>query len=224
MENILSFLQKLLFPWRCLGCGEFDAIICPRCRQELKFLELRRWQSVRLGESLNMYSFFEYQEPSGLARRLIKLLKYQSMASVLKCLSGILLSERKMFRKDWGFAKKIYYIPGPLHRRRYCERGFNQSVLLAQIFQKIWPGEIVEDLFIRNEYTIAQASLNRESRINNMQGKFILKTEILEKLDQNAQFILVDDVITTGSTMFALSELLRHAGVNDYLAMSLARD
>jgi ComF family protein len=171
-----------------------------------------------------MYSFFEYQEPSGLVRRLLKLLKYQSMESISKCFEDILLPFKRLFRKDWGFKKNIYYVPVPLHWRRQCERGFNQATVLANIFKKIWPGEVVENLFVRNQYTIAQASLGREDRLENLRGKFTLQPKVLEKLNKNAQFILVDDVITTGSTMWALVEELKKAGVNDFLALSLARD
>jgi len=221
---IISFLQKLFYPWKCLGCGEFDVVLCPRCRRELEFLEVRGWASMRGENRLNIHSFFEYQEPSGLVRRLVKLLKYQSMESIIKCLEGILLPSKRLFRNDYGFDGKLYYVPVPLHWRRQCERGFNQATLLARIFKKIWQGEIVEDLFVRNQYTIAQASLDRAGRLDNLRGKFTLQTKVLEKLDKNARFILVDDVITTGSTMWVLVEELKKAGVNNFLALSLARD
>jgi len=222
--KIFSFLQKLLFPWRCLRCGKFDEILCPICREKIEFLEFRYWCLFHKGQQLNAYSFFEYQEASFLVQRLIKLLKYQSMEGILESLEKILLSRKMIFRRDWGFNRPIYYLPVPLHRRRYCERGFNQSLLLAKIFQKIWPGEIVEDLLVRNEYTIAQASLNRENRLDNLQGKFKLQAASLRKLDKDALFIIVDDVITTGSTMFSLIELLKTVEIKNYLAMSLARD
>ncbi len=220
----LDFLQKLLFPWQCLGCGEFDAVLCPRCRQELEFLEMRSWASIRGNNQLNMYSFFEYQEPSGLVRRLIKLVKYQSMASVGEFFSDLLLEKKRLFRKDQGFEGKLYYIPVPLHQRRYCERGFNQAELLANVFKKIWPGEVLTNLLTRVEYTTAQASLDREGRLENLRGKFKLNQEVLQKLDKNAKFILVDDVITTGSTMWAMVEELKKMGISKYLALSLARD
>lgn len=214
----------MLFPWRCLGCGEFDVVLCSRCQRTLKFLEMRTWESQRGERHLKMYSFFDYCESSGLVCRLIKLLKYQSMETISQCLSDILLASKNVFINDGVLKKKIYYVPIPLHWRRQCERGFNQAMILAKIFKEIWPGELVEHLFVRKQYTIPQASLGREDRLENLRGKFILQTKILEKLDKNAQFVLVDDVITTGSTMWALAEELQKAGVNDYLALSLARD
>ncbi len=100
-------------------------------------------------------------------------------------------------------------IPVPLHPTRLRERGFNQSLLLARSFfpghrERIEPG-----LLVRARPTIPQSTLTGSGRRRNLQGAFTVTDS--DSL-QGRHVLLVDDVMTTGSTIDQCSRTLRRAG------------
>lgn len=98
-------------------------------------------------------------------------------------------------------------IPVPLHPRRQRERGFNQAVEIARPLAKQLGCQLDLQTCIRTRSTPSQATLSASQRRNNLRGAFSLTRPL-----QARHVALVDDVMTTGSTLNALSNLLRHAG------------
>lgn len=96
-------------------------------------------------------------------------------------------------------------LPVPLHLSRLQSRGFNQSLELAKILSKALNIPIIEAL-TRKVATPQQVGLNRQERLTNLKGVFGIKTEALVGFKKVA---LVDDVMTTGSTMQSLSALIK---------------
>jgi ComF family protein len=111
-------------------------------------------------------------------------------------------------------------IPVPLHSSRLRQRGFNQSLLLAQQVGGLLEIEVKEPL-IRTRRTDAQVSLGAEQRIANVAGAFAVQPHILVV---GLSVVLIDDVITTGSTLSACAEALISAGASSVKAASLARE
>jgi competence protein ComFC len=212
-----SFLD-IIFPINCVSCGKFDYYLCPDCQKELKFLK----KFSELNNGFQFYSFFDYKKTD--ISKLIHLFKYKYVEDIFKLIEGLFLENKENFKKEIIFLKKIYYLPVPLHIRRERERGYNQSERLTEIFQKIWPGKILNNIISRKKYTKAQAKLNKEERLLNLKDKFILNLDNLNMLDQNAIVIIVDDVVTTGSTLLEIKKLLSFHYKGEIMAMVLARD
>jgi ComF family protein len=111
-------------------------------------------------------------------------------------------------------------IPVPLHSSRLRQRGFNQSLLLAQQAGGLLGVEVKEAL-VRTRQTDSQINLGAEQRIANVAGAFAVQPHIRLA---DLSIVLIDDVITTGSTLSACAEALINAGVSSVKAASLARE
>jgi len=109
-------------------------------------------------------------------------------------------------------------LPVPLHRSRLRERGFNQAMELAQPLGRHFgiPVDIKSCKKIRP--TEAQSNLHKRERQRNIRGAFSLQTKL-----EHAHVVLLDDVVTTGSTVGELARLLKHNGVQRVDVWALAR-
>jgi len=109
-------------------------------------------------------------------------------------------------------------VPVPLHKARLRERGFNQSQEIAEGF--LFGSRIpVLNCLQRNRYTTSQTKLTADERLLNMKHVF----EILPDFSvQNKHVLLVDDVLTTGSTLEACAEILLEKGARSVSAMTIA--
>ncbi len=111
-------------------------------------------------------------------------------------------------------------VPVPLHARRLRERRFNQSAELARTLAKL-SGLPCQDLLRRTRYTTAQANLSRKQRLKNLAGAFSLKQRT--SLPAHGNILLIDDVFTTGSTAHECATVLKQAGAQRIIVLTVAR-
>ncbi len=100
-------------------------------------------------------------------------------------------------------------VPVPLHRWRLWSRGFNQSALVARELARRWGSESAPRLLERNRRTPPLKGMNWSERERTVRGAFDVAGA--RRLDGKT-FILIDDVLTTGSTAEACAKALRKAG------------
>ena len=118
-------------------------------------------------------------------------------------------------------------VPVPLHPSRRRERGYNQSEALAVGLLRALrqrpdppPTQIATALLTRRRATPPQTGLRVAARRENLRGAFeVAKAEGVE----GRCFVLVDDVMTTGATLAACANVLKHSGAKCVLALTLAR-
>jgi ComF family protein len=110
-------------------------------------------------------------------------------------------------------------IPIPLSAQRLQERGYNQALEIARALdsQKVRHG-----ILLRTAHAPAQLTLSRQERLTAMQEAFILDPDRRGEL-QGKRIVLIDDVMTTGATLYAAATELRKAGVSHTTGMVLAR-
>ena len=112
-------------------------------------------------------------------------------------------------------------VPVPLHPVRERERGFNQAERLADWLSQETGIPVYRDAVRRVRYTPSQTQLSRQERIRNVRGAFGPGRRIDQV--QGKRILVVDDVLTTGSTCSACAEVLRKAGAADVDVWTLAR-
>ncbi|HHV78773.1 MAG TPA: ComF family protein [Firmicutes bacterium] len=100
-------------------------------------------------------------------------------------------------------------VPVPLHPSRLKHRGFNQAECLALAVSREWGGIPVLKVLRRHRPTQAQKQLGRDERLCNLAGAFSV---VKPRLFWGRNVLLVDDVITTGTTVEACAEVLKKAG------------
>lgn len=113
-------------------------------------------------------------------------------------------------------------VPVPLHRARQWQRRYNQSTELCRALSTITGLETVPLLAQRIRRTRPQVGLSRDQRTRNVAGAFSIHPDGLAMIT-GRKVVLVDDVITTGSTVTALTHALNRAGINHIDVISFAR-
>lgn len=124
-----------------------------------------------------------------------------------------MLNRLRAMRQSLTDLKDTKLVPIPIHRRRYFERGFDHTKIIAEQFSKALnhlaiKNSIVTDLLKKGKYSPRQASLSRDERHLNMQESFICSTEKIKSL-QCKNILLIDDVMTTGATIFEAGRAIK---------------
>ena len=109
----------------------------------------------------------------------------------------------------------------PVSKQRFKERGYNQAELIAKQISKFTGKELVTNCLYKNKNIIAQSTLNKEEREENIKGVYILKNQ--EKL-LNKKVLLIDDIYTTGSTANECCRVIKMAGTSKIGVMTIAKD
>jgi ComF family protein len=193
----------------CEICGERIAAggsanqSCPAC-QESRF---------------HFHKAAAYGAYDGELRELIHLLKYEQVESAAGVLGRVLA---EAIRKLGPFADSILVVPVPLYRSKRRERGFNQAELIARAALKgaAFSWELCFDVLERTRPTVSQIGLTRAQRIENIRGAFRVPHP---KRVAGREILLVDDVLTTGTTASECARILRKAGAEKVWVGTVAR-
>ncbi|MBT3817013.1 MAG: ComF family protein [Candidatus Magasanikbacteria bacterium] len=224
---ILSYIQDAIFPQYCLGCKSEGNICCKECLKKIPtagvfFCPVCQSATDRgvvcegcigKGGLRSHIAIAPYNHDLvGLA---IEQLKYHYMEEYMKIFHYMI---QEFFTQDASLCSHIdCIVPIPLHKKRYVERGFNQSDLIAKSVSEVLDIPIKQYLK-RQVYTKQQAKYNREERFANVSSAFILDAK--EIAGEN--ILLIDDVFTTGATMQSAARVLKDAGSKVY-GFSIAR-
>jgi ComF family protein len=111
-------------------------------------------------------------------------------------------------------------VPGPLHRARLAERGFNQAELLAAPCAERWRLPVLGRALVRSRPTPPQTDLDAAARRANVRNAFAVPRPAEVR---GRRLLLVDDVLTTGATADAAAQALRAAGAAAVGVLTLAR-
>lgn len=140
-------------------------------------------------------------------RAIVHALKYQGEKRIISDIGH-------WIERTEGFAEYLrnaVLIPVPLHRAKERRRGFNQSLWIAEGFAEALGGcSVVYDCLERKRSTPTQTNLSRQERKKNVKNAFALRAGTC--LDGFHDFVLIDDVFTTGATLDACSLVLLQAG------------
>jgi ComF family protein len=158
------------------------------------------------------YSFGAYETR---LRDLIHLYKYGKIRTLARPLGELLV---QALPRDERFDA---IVPVPLHWRRRWQRGFNQSELLARVVSRRTGIPVIAALR-RERHTAMQAGLSNSSRRRNVTGAFACRGALAKRIE-GRRILLIDDVMTTGSTAAACAAVLRRAGARRVALLALAR-
>jgi ComF family protein len=241
--ELLLKLQQILLPPRCIACGnpaswrlqETDCKplagldLCNTCQTQLPVnvsvcricaLPLAGTaQGLICGRCLQRpppyqasWCAFEYTYP---ITHLIRRLKYGGALAPARVL-GVLLADylRTYHEGPWPEC----FIPVPLHALRYRSRGYNQVIELGRYLEQALGIHMRTDLVSRIRHTPEQAGLPRRARRKNLRRAFAATDVVLPR-----HIAVLDDVITTGSTVNELANTLKNSGAEHIEVWGLAR-
>lgn len=138
---------------------------------------------------------FAYFTNEGLLQHLLHGLKYKNRKETGRWLG-------KQFALDLSQTNWIKgvdgIIPVPLHHKKEAQRGYNQSLLIAEGLSNVLHIPILDKALVRNRHTESQTKKTRAERMQNMQDAFAIKQA---NVLINKHLLLLDDVLTTGATL-----------------------
>lgn len=222
VNNWLNIIQHYLLPPSCILCGGtgFDSQdICQPCFNDLQrnnsccYCCAQSFETITLspllcGQCLSKppafdqtFSPFNYQHS---IRFLIAQLKFNRQYKNARLLGYLLASHLR----DTAEIPELI-IPVPLHKQRFRERGFNQSTEIAKTLSKQLNTPIDSKTCIRKRNTPHQIDLPAKKRHKNISNAFEVTQTIKAK-----HVAIIDDVMTTGSTVNELARVLKKAGVS----------
>jgi len=236
LKTIQTFILDTLFPIACLSCGCDNVWLCDQCLKKIQLLSFQLCpQCERLiTQNGRLCSFCKargapldalivatrYKE--GSVSKLVHLYKYNFIEDLSAPL-GKLLTKALL---DSGSAIPDLIVPVPLHPRRLRWRGFNQAELLGDyVGLNLTPGyaiPVLPDILKRIRYTPPQMKIkNYFQRRKNMRDVFSVVAEPAQI--KNKTILLIDDVATTGATVFECAKALKLSGARKVCAAVIAR-
>lgn len=218
----------VLFPPRCAGCGALGEILCSRCVAQFRPITAPYCQ--RCGQPLSSGRLcgpcargrFTHLDVARAAavyapplRRIIHAFKYWGHTRLAHPLAEYMAGR---VRQDALHVDVI--IPVPLHPRRKRQRGYNQAELLARRLGRAFRLPVQAEVLERVRPTLPQVTLSLRERMENVKGAFrcVDRARVAEK-----RVLLIDDVMTTGSTLEACAAALKEAGARRVWGYTLAR-
>jgi len=234
--NPFRGLVSLFYPTGCAACAapvESGENLCPacadrasrivppfcaKCSQPFEGAITDAFTCANCeGRGLHVEAAVSVYRSRGVIRKVIHDFKYGRQLH-LRHLIGRWLIEAM---DDSRLAGRPFHliVPVPLHPARKRERGFNQAQLLARELRRA--GDIpLGDVLQRIRYTTTQTQFDRSERMENLRGAFRLR----QGCDvQGFRILLVDDVLTTGSTLSECACVLKKAGAISVHAVTAAR-
>ena len=231
-----STVTQYLIPTLCMVCENPQAkIVCDKCRKRIAInrsqigpscavcaLPIKPHQSISTQCEEERPAFDRvvyldlYQEP---LRHPLHLLKYQKR---LACASGFALLWNTFHQNALKSCDADVLIPVPLSQAKLAARGFNQAWEIAK--QLDLPNSVkrAPNLVICQRANAAQVSLSRTNRTASMQERFVLKADAVTVI-RNRHILIVDDVLTTGSTIHSLATTLKQSGAKRVTAWTMFR-
>ena len=228
-----SQLQRVLFPPTCVLCaapgqdGGFD--LCADCASELP---TNANACAQCGEQLagttellvcgaclrkppkyrSTHCAFRYSYP---VDHLVRALKYHDRLTHARVL-GELLARSLAITRSHPWPDVL--LPVPLAESRFRERGFNQALEIAEQLERCLAIPLRADILERKRITREQAGLDRDGRRKNVRNAFALRATL------NAKHVaIIDDVVTTGSTVNEIARVLKRAGAEHIEVWAVAR-
>jgi ComF family protein len=203
-----------IFPDTCLSCNEpilrSAKSLCKTCYAQLNILDDQyAFQNLTVKDGIDeAYVGWEFSEE---LRTPIHALKYQDRALLGKEL-GKMLGDR--FENS---SNCDYLIPVPLHAVKYRDRGYNQAFWIAKGLGKKWNLPVKKNKIRRIKSTETQTALNQLERRKNMSEAFAIRGNVSGDI-----IGIVDDVLTTGSTISSMAVDLKRAGAKKISAITVA--
>lgn len=212
MKQIFNSIVDVLFPKVCVGCetilSDNENLLCSYCRFELPRTnhlfedENSAFKKFYGIVALQKVAALVYFEKKGIVQRSLHQLKYKNAQNL-----GVLFAN--MFEDDLNesgfFSHDSCIIPVPLHPKKYKERGYNQIQSFCETLATNHEIDLNTTSLIRKMYNKTQSKKNLMERNTTIENAFGVSAII----PPQKNLILVDDVLTTGSTLIQCVKALQ---------------
>src|SRR5690554_107962 len=207
---------SLIYPHSCVTCGkemnDQNQHFCFLCEQNLHFTSFEKYEEYSVADEVfwgrlnieNVYALL-YYENGNSTKEILHHIKYKE-GKDLGHFMGKMIGER--LKNHPKYTNIDALVPIPVHSKKEFSRGYNQSLLIAKGMSETLEIPIVDALY-RKTHDESQTRKSKEERYRNVKGKFGLKEGALAAYQH---VLIVDDVLTTGSTLEFASRAVMESG------------
>ncbi len=222
MRSGFISLIEYIFPPRCVFCNEIlktgaPIYICEKCADKIgyynnciNYLSLPKDLKIYCDGMICVGRYSENLKDS------LRRFKFSNKPSYYRAF-GMLLALKVQNTIQLDNIDLI--IPVPLHKNRQKQRGYNQAELVAKYASKQLKVPFAENILIKTSESKNQSVLSRNERFFNLEGLFYVNNA---ETIINKNILLIDDIITTGSTVNQCSKALKQAGASTIIAAVIA--
>lgn len=220
-SGFISIIEYF-FPPRCLFCNALLNIgtpiyICGECADRIGYYN-NNINSLKLPESIETYCdgmvcIGQYKDTLKIS---LKRFKFSNKPSYYRGFGKLLALK---LQNSMQYERIDLMVSVPLHKSRQRRRGYNQSELIAKYAANQLGIPYKSNVLIKMTDSRSQSTLRREERLFNVQGLFkVVNAEAVN----NKNILIIDDIITTGSTVNQCSKALKEAGARSVIAGAVA--
>lgn len=216
-------LFHLVFPSVCMACQTFEPLkgiqFCLSCHRNLPYIALQEDAVAALigkeafPSSISDFHSLFYYTKEGFVADMIHRLKYQGQYRIGRHL-GLLLGQHLDYSRHWT---DYTVVPVPIHTKRYRKRGYNQAAVIGKSLASMINASFCEDYLIRSNFDTSQTTLDKSARETILHKSFKRNPHRASI----GKILLVDDVVTTGSTVNACVKVLEEDFISDISVASI---
>lgn len=207
LRNIVNFAIDLVFPPVCHGCGRVDVRWCEVCLEELRQIPI----TIHNITQDTLTGLCATGQHIGKVQEAIQALKYHNTPCLAEPLGERLVTT--LVKQQWTIDT---IIPVPLFADRLQKRGYNQAYLLSQQVENMTNITCQPHFLTRHRDTGHQVGLSASERRENVKDAFIATDDVAD-----LSILIIDDVVTTGSTLDACATALKSSGAKAVYAMTV---
>ncbi|MGC4026685.1 MAG: ComF family protein [Mesorhizobium sp.] len=235
-RSLADQTAQILFPSTCIGCARLvsaPGTLCAMCWPGIRFLE-RPWCEIMgtpfsydMGRGFLSADAIANPPPfqrsraavsySGVARAMVQGLKYRDRTDLAPPMAQWMLRAGSEL-----VCEADLIVPVPLHRSRFFWRRFNQSAELARAIARLADKSFAPQVVTRIRNTRQQVGLKLAERQENVRTAFSVPDQLRIEIE-GRRILLVDDVYTTGATVYAVTKALMKGGASAVDVLTFAR-
>lgn len=210
-KSLSNWILDIVFPPFCAGCEKFGWLLCPDCYKSIEYYTAPI--KLNLGESYldQVQAACIY---SATIKKLIKAMKYQGVIEIGKICAELI------YYSTWTPESIDCLTAVPIHQKRRKERGFNQAEVIAQSLALLLH-KPYRQLLIRIKNTPQLAKLKHKQDRKLQLINHFAPSALLQQTQPNS-VLLIDDVVTSGSTLNECAKLLKQNGTNRVYGLCVA--
>ena len=208
-KKIFGFVLDFLFPRKCGVCNKLnDNFVCKDCLMRINSFKIYNFSE----EGIWIYRY------EGIVRNLIIDYKFKDKSYLCELFANCILSDGEVCKI---IKKYDIILPVPLHKKRFKERGYNQSKLISDILAQKLGVQTFAGVLVKIKNTLPQGKNLLHDRRKAIKGAFFVENP--DKI-KGKNVLIFDDIYTTGNTANECKKIIEESGAKSVEILTIAKD
>ena len=208
----------MLFPPVCGICGKLDKnSLCNKCKIRLQKNALCKIENYKDTSSYFDEHIYLFQYTGEIRDTILKY-KFNEKSYIYRTFLEFIKNNKKICAQ---IKKYDIIIPVPVSKKRFKQRGYNQSALIAKNLAKTLNIDYKENVLVKIKDNKPQSEMGQDKRKSNVKGVYTIKNK--EIINQK-KILLIDDIFTTGNTVNECAKVLIENSANNVGIFTIAKD